>query len=121
MKRTQFGINTELKASVTQLGNTKECLPNRMNQAEDRIQGLKNNESQKVLFKHYAHIKRPQMRAQTFIPSRTFNITDGKNKIIHDRTRLTQYQGTIAALHKGVEGKLQPKEARYPHKSTENR
>ena len=40
---------------------------------------------------------------------------DGGNKIVHDKTRFTQYISTNPALQKVLEGKQQPKEAHFTH------
>ena len=57
------------------------------------------------------------MPAQTIIPAK-FSVTiEGQNNIFHDKTRFNQYLATNPALHKVLEGKLQPKEVGYINKT----
>ena len=44
----------------------------------------------------------------------------GQTKIFHDKTRFNQYLAINPALHKILEGKLQPKEVGYTNKNTDN-
>ena len=70
----------------------------------------------------YADIKRPWMSDQKELYLAKLSITvEGQNKIFHDKTIFSQYLATNTALHKILEGKLQPKEVCYINKNTDNR
>ena len=72
------------------------------------------------MVKCYVDIKRPQMPAQTTIPSKLSITIEGQNKIFHDKTRFNQYLVTNPALHKILEGKHQPKVVGYINKNSDN-
>ena len=53
-------------------------------------------------------------------PAKLSITIEGQNKIFHDKSRFHQYLATNPALHKILEGKLQPKEVGYTNKNTDN-
>ena len=53
----------------------------------------------------------------TYPPKLSITV-EGQNKIFHDKTRFNQLLATNPALHKVLEGKIQPKEVGYINKNT---
>jgi hypothetical protein len=54
--------------------------------------------------------KRTKMPPQAAIPNKLSITTDGETKIIHDKTKFTQYLSTNPAPQRIKKGKLQHKE-----------
>lgn len=61
------------------------------------------------------------MTVQTTKPNRTFNNQRWWNKICLDKVKFKQCWSTNPALEKVLEGKLQSKTVKQPHKSTGNK
>jgi hypothetical protein len=53
------------------------------------------------------------MPAQATIPSKLSSTIDGETKVLHDKTKFTQYLSTNPALQWIINGKLQHKEGNY--------
>lgn len=71
------------------------------------------------MIKHYADIKRPWMcQPRLLYPERLSITIEGQSKIFYDKTKFNQYLAANPALHKIIEGKLQPKEVGHINKNT---
>jgi len=53
------------------------------------------------------------MPGQVMYPAKLSINIDGENKIVHDKTKFTQYLSTNPALQRIINGKVQHKEASY--------
>jgi hypothetical protein len=58
-------------------------------------------------------LKEHKCQPRLLCPAKLSNSIKGKNKILHDKTKFTQYLSINLALQRLIDGKLQNKEGNY--------
>ena len=59
-------------------------------------------------------------QSRLLFPAKLSITIEGQNKILHEKSKFHQYLATNPALHKMLEGKLQPKKVGYTNKNRDN-
>jgi hypothetical protein len=109
---TDISITNTIQEIAERISGVQECIEE-IDTTVKENQNIKNSwsEDMQMIREHKCH---PWL----LYPEKLSINTDGKNKILQDKTKFKQYLSTSPALQKIIEGKLQHKEGTYTKEKT---